>query len=261
MIFWFSGTGNSRWVALQLAAKLGERLVDVADCMVRGDYDHALQPGECIGWVFPTYSWGPPPVVLEFVSHWYASNYVPVGTYCYMVTTCGDDIGLSADIFSKALGYVGLSAAFSVQMPNNYILLPGFDTDPDDLQRSKLENAVGRVDEVASAISAREHVIDVVTGKYSWLKSCVIRSVFLRTFMSDRPFFADDELCDSCGTCAAVCPMHNIILGSDGRPHWHGNCAMCLSCIHHCPHRAIQYGKITRKKGRYLFKRNNDKQE
>lgn len=36
MIFYFSGTGNSRWVAKQLAEAFSEELVPVADACVSG---------------------------------------------------------------------------------------------------------------------------------------------------------------------------------------------------------------------------------
>lgn len=254
MIYWFSGTGNSRWVAEQLARMLDERLIDIADAASRKQFRYKLSPGECIGWVFPIYSWGPPPVVLDFIKQWHIDEYEKSHTYCYMVATCGDDVGLSVEIFARALGYIDLNAAFSVQMPNNYILLPGFDTDPAEVEHDKKERAIPRLDNIARALTRHEAITDVVTGKYKWLKSRIIRPLFLRFLMSDKRFAADATRCNSCGLCATICPMHNIALDTSGKPQWHGNCAMCLGCIHRCPHKAIQYGKITRNKGRYYFK-------
>lgn len=253
MIYWFSGTGNSRWAAEQLAQRLGDRLASIADCIASGDYRHSLAPGESIGWVFPTYSWGPPPVVLDFIAQWHIDGYEKNSTYCYMATTCGDDVGLAVDIFAKALGYIDLVAAFSIQMPNNYILLPGFDTDPAQVELDKKARAVARIEQVATAIAGHTRTVDVVTGRYKWLKSRIIRPFFVRHMMSDKHFTADADLCNGCGTCAAVCPMRNITIGDDHRPQWHGDCALCLGCIHRCPRRAIQYGSITRNKGRYHF--------
>ena len=253
MIYWFSGTGNSLWAAKELAHRLGDRLIDIADALSQGNFRHTLTEGESIGWVFPTYSWGPPPVVLDFVKRWHIDGYAKGTTYCYMVTTCGDDVGLAVDIFSKALGYIDLVAAFSVQMPNNYILLPGFDTDPPALVQSKKERAVARVAGIAEMIAARKQTTDVVTGQYKWIKSRVIRPFFIKHLMGDSKFVADRSQCNSCGTCVAVCPMHNITLADGGLPQWHGRCAMCLGCIHRCPRHAIQYGKITRSKGRYHY--------
>ena len=37
MIIWFSGTGNSEWVAEQLASALGERMVSVAEALTGGE--------------------------------------------------------------------------------------------------------------------------------------------------------------------------------------------------------------------------------
>ena len=129
MIIWFSGTGNSEWVAEQLASALGERMVSVAEALTAGDDIHfTLHDGERLGFVFPTYSWGPPPVVTEFVEKMQITG---TPSSCFMVTTCGDDIGLSVPIMAKALlrrGFTLLSA-HSVQMPNNYINMKGFDVD------------------------------------------------------------------------------------------------------------------------------------
>ena len=64
MIFYFSGTGNSEYVAKQLAARLGDRLVKMGDAVAHADYDYTLSEGERVGWVFPVYSWGPAPIAV-----------------------------------------------------------------------------------------------------------------------------------------------------------------------------------------------------
>ena len=35
---------------------------------------------------------------------------------------------------------------------------------------------------------------------------------------------------------------------------WLGHCTGCLACYHHCPTRAIRFGRRTEKKGQYLYK-------
>lgn len=56
-------------------------------------------------------------------------------------------------------------------MPNNYILLPGFDVDDKDVEERKLQDAPARVAEIIEAI--REHGQDALyhTGSMPGLKS------------------------------------------------------------------------------------------
>ena len=64
MIFYFSGTGNTKHVAQQLAAKLNDHTTEVAEALAHGNTAYTLAPGESIGFAFPTYAWGLPPVAL-----------------------------------------------------------------------------------------------------------------------------------------------------------------------------------------------------
>ena len=52
MIFYFSGVGNSAWVARQLASMLNDRVVSIAE-EIRTDMEYTLAPGERVGFVFP----------------------------------------------------------------------------------------------------------------------------------------------------------------------------------------------------------------
>lgn len=253
MIFYFSGTGNSRWIAEQLSSRLGERLVTISDAFAKNDFFYRLDVGETIGFVFPTYSWGPAPVMVEFIKRLRLEGYT-TDNYCFMVTSCGDDIGLSVDIWKKSLQGIRADAAFSVQMPNNYILLPGFDVDDKELEENKKFKAVARVEYVAKCLKERRSVIDVTEGAFAWVKTRLIYPLFSRYSMSDSKFRVDSNVCTHCGACVRNCPVKNITLSGNGVPEWHGNCAMCLACIHRCPVRAIDYAKATQKKGRYFFK-------
>ena len=67
MIFYFSGTGNTRWAAQQLAEATHERLLFIAD-ELKGGCDYTLEEDERIGFCFPVHGWQPPHIVREFVS-------------------------------------------------------------------------------------------------------------------------------------------------------------------------------------------------
>ena len=67
MIFYFSGTGNSAWVARQLAEGQNEELLSIAMEIDRNKA-YKLKEGEKVGFVFPVYAWGPPQDSTSFYS-------------------------------------------------------------------------------------------------------------------------------------------------------------------------------------------------
>ena len=69
MIFYYSGTGNSLWIAKEIGKYQNERLINIATEMKKNqeEYVYELERKEKIGFVFPTYSWAPPQIVEHFI--------------------------------------------------------------------------------------------------------------------------------------------------------------------------------------------------
>lgn len=251
MIYWFSGTGNSKFVAEQLASWLNDRLQSIAVALTDSNSSSIVLPDESIGLVFPVYSWGVPLIILEFISK--IATYSFKGQYIYAVATCGDEVAKMPEILQKALSVKGLraSAVFSVIMPNNYVLLPGFDVDKKDVEQHKLSQAPQRIEQVAKEIIRRAECIDVERGGSAWLKSCIVYPLFKKWGIFPNRWKSTDD-CIRCGKCEKICPVGNITL-EDGRPKWGSNCTSCVACFHYCPVNAIQYGSATRSKSQYKF--------
>lgn len=53
MIFYFSGTGNTRWVAEQIAEALNEELLYIPDLIRMERFEFQLKENENIGFCFP----------------------------------------------------------------------------------------------------------------------------------------------------------------------------------------------------------------
>lgn len=255
MIFYFSGTGNSRWVAEQVGQNLNDNLYAIADCYKdRQTRDkslvYSIRPDEQIGFIFPVYSWGPPAIVMSFIKEMVLDHYN--SNYIYFICTCGDDIGQTGHILSKALKQKGyaLQAGFSVFMPNTYVSLPGFKIDDPATSRRKVHETRERIGHITDIIKRRTcNHFELHKGSMPSLKSDVVRPLFNRFLLTDKPFKALNS-CISCGRCVQVCPVGNIRL-VEGRPKWSGHCTSCLACFHHCPTNAIQFGKMTKGKMQY----------
>lgn len=254
MIFYFTGTGNS----LDAANRIGERLKDEkrismasytkASAKTPIPYMFRLEKNERVGFVFPIHAWGPPQPVLDFIDRLVLENYQ--SNYIYCVATCGKNIGNTMRLIRRHLMKRGywLDSGFSLVMPNNYILAG--DVDSKEIQKTILIEAGISLNSFLQRIEIREReVYFVEKGPLPFLLTGLVHPAFSNQPFKTKPFFATDE-CNQCGICVRVCNCGNIEL--KGKPVWGSDCTQCLACIHACPTRAIQYGKSTQDKGRYI---------
>lgn len=250
MIFYFSGTGNSRWVAEKISKAQKEKLVFIPQALRERKNTFELEENEKIGFVFPVYSWGPPPIVLQFISRLTLLNYQ--SQYVFFVCTCGDDTGLTQQVFCRALAARGVkcNAGFSVTMPNNYVLLPGFDVDTKEVERWKLAEAEPAVEAINEWVEEQSMMFHCQEGSMPWLKTKVLNPLFNRFCVSAKPFYVTDA-CIGCKNCEKGCPVGNVML-VDKKPVWGKSCTSCLACYHICPRQAVRYGKRTKGKGQYF---------
>lgn len=255
MIFYYSGTGNSAYAAHSLSEMIGEDsvLINMAPVAISKFQTPDSLHTEMVGFVFPIYSWGIPPLVLKYISELPAE--LLRDKYIWAVCTCGDEAGVAMKKLSRFVNKIAgkpIDAMYSLIMPNNYVLLPGFSVDTAEVAESKLQHAPERISVIASQIKHRlTGVNDVHTGSMPALRS-MVWLLFVRWGINPKKWHASDA-CIGCGKCAKVCPCANITYDDASRPVWGNECASCCACFHVCPTRAIDYGSITKDKKQYLF--------
>lgn len=249
MLFYFTGTGNSLYVAQQIAEKQTQKLISIADCVKEMSFNFRLQDDEIIGFSFPIYFWGMPTIVEEFIRKLSFENYK--GQYLFVVFNCGGSIGDTDRIFAKKLNRKGykLTAPFSVFMPDNYILMMDLLT-PKDKINLLLTRADEHLLKINDLITKREKgELPLHKKGFPWLASALMHPYY-QHHRSTKPFHATEN-CTSCGLCEKVCPCKTISM-KDGKPIWGKECTQCLACLHHCPVHAVQHGKKTYQRERYL---------
>lgn len=287
MIFYFSGTGNTKWAASKLAAATREDLISIAPYMRADDSSHnlaepfILKENERLGFVFPVHGWRVPKLVREFIckmkiqrepSDASAENKAKADDslknrpFAYCVCTAGDSIGLTIENLNEvisqnpslqALGITEVSSSYSLIMPESYIGLPFMDVDPKEREIRKKENAAQELAVVCEEIFDRKEGINrLVKGPIPWFFTKVVGGFFENVLITDKRFHVEKDRCVKCGICANVCPVGDIKGGHGEYPVWlhHKDCLTCFTCYHHCPHHAIEFGNQTQKKGQYYFK-------
>lgn len=249
MIFYFTGTGNSLYIAKNIGQYNNENLISIASEMnsAKEHYEYTLKNSEVIGFVYPVYAWGPPKMVLEFIEKIKLHNYN--GNYIFTVATCGKNIGNTVKLFNNYLKKKGLllKAAFSIVMPNNYIVTG--DVDTKEIEQKKLSDSLNTLKHINEIINRRkEDVYELIKGPFPNLVTSVVNPLFNKAGIKTSNFSVNDN-CTGCGICKSVCNCQNITM--EEKPIWGEKCSQCLACFHLCPVKAISYGRATENKGRY----------
>ena len=148
MIFYFSATGNCKYVADRIAAATGDKTVSIADCRKNNRFSFD-ESDKTVGIVSPTYAWDLPILVREFLEKltlrtkpdylWFAATYG---------TTPGQT-GKFAEEILNANGF-SISAKFSVKMPDTWT--PIFDLSNKSKVQRINEDAEQQINRIIGAI-------------------------------------------------------------------------------------------------------------
>lgn len=244
MIFYFSGTGNSRFVAERIAKELGLEAIDVTKYTKARENPVFMDTGVYL-FCCPSYMSATARTMTEFIE----SATFPSGVKAYFVVTCASSMGIAPKVSmdlceKKGMEFMG---AAQVVMPQNYIAL--FTTKEKDENGRIINEALPVIDKITETIKNGGKLDCKNIGSFEYSVTRWVRDVYYKDFMKTKKFTSTDK-CIACGKCVKVCPLSNITL-SDKRPVWGNNCTHCMACINQCPKDAIEYGKGSKGKPRY----------
>lgn len=225
MVFYFTGTGNSLYVAKQL----DKQQISIPQIIHNTDLTFEA---DSIGIVCPIYGHEVPNMVKEFLK-----RAVFKTDYFYMVLTYGNIHGGAAELAEKMLSDYGKKADYinTIIMVDNF--LPAF-----DMKEQIAINNTKKVEQHIAAIKAdideHKHFKQPVTQEdRNWHQ----KFLDMKDDISPKGnFYRVTEDCIGCGICTKVCPAGCIHLEEQKAVHTMENCQVCMACIHNCPQNAIQ---------------------
>jgi ferredoxin len=260
IIFYFSGTGNSLYLAKKIAYDLeNTELVRISEkTNFTDDEFNKFKDIESIGIVSPVYALGLPVIVRQFIKNFFSrlkSKNFCENKYIFVVVNYGGISGQSFSQIEKIFEKISapLHLIFGLKMPDNYI--PAYNT-PSEVQIQKiLKNSDDKIKNLVKLIKNKKTSFE---RNFLLLFPLILLAKFFYNsfvgFLRKHNFAKDfwiDEKCNGCGVCEKVCPVLNIVLDDSKKPVWSDKCEFCLACISWCPQKSIQYKKSTLNKTRY----------
>ena len=247
MILYFSATGNSKYVAERIAKATNDECISILDVMKDEKCSLYIKENENIGIVSPTYAWGCPSVIIDFLNKVSFSGNKK--SYFYYIATYGTTPGNNGYLANKGLSQstgIKFDAFFSVKMPDTWT--PIYDLSNKEKVDAINRKAEPQIDEIIEKIQKKS------SGDFMKNRIPKFTVAFYKPYyenMRKTKHFTVDNSCIGCRLCEKKCPVNAIEI-KDGKPVWvKDKCTMCLGCLHRCPKFAIQYGKNTRKHGQY----------
>ena len=227
MVFYFTGTGNSLYVAKELEEKRisipqaihGEKMVFEADK---------------VGVVCPLYGHEMPGMVKEFLRKAMFQT-----TYFYLVLTYGKRHGGGAELAWEFLASCQRQADYinTIMMVDNY--LPGFDME-EQLAINPEKNVEEHIEAIRRDIVARKRLIQPATEEdRGWHRAFLERTAGEPEKLWKNLYEVTGD-CIGCGVCTRVCPGGCIRVENQKAVNTGENCQVCMACIHHCPKNAIR---------------------
>jgi ferredoxin len=250
IIYYFSGTGNSRNVTNWISSIASEMNIEFELVNIgAADRLHPKVPDNnaLVIFISPIHGFNYPPLVLNYIARFPKGN----NKVILMNTRAGMLIGkyitpgltgiafyISALIL-KLKGY-SIYGMYPVDLPSNWISVhPGLNDRTIKFIHEKIKS---RIDKFAQQVlsggknfkALREIIQDIAVAPIS------LGYYFVGRFFIAKTYFASSD-CNGCDLCIKNCPA-KAITKINGRPYWTFRCESCMHCMSYCPKKAIETG-------------------
>lgn len=246
MVFYFSATGNSKFVAQKISDNFHCKMKDMSQAIKNDEFKYSCKDEERIFFIFPVYYFGLPDIVENFIQELEISGGTPqiCGIVTYGTMPGGVDIAFKRSIDKKGLRVSGF---YDIKMVENYLMM--FKLPLPEEQIMLLRRSDDRLRDIIDAVNFNYRV-SYSSGLTMRLVSKIGHRIYVRGRRTKK--FHVGDSCIGCGLCQTICPSSAILM-EEGKPVWtKEQCSHCTACINRCPVSAINYGDKTVNRGRYI---------
>ena len=244
IMLYFSGTGNSKYIAELFCRYAGAECYSIEDGV---DFDEIIRAHDTVAFCYPIYGSRVPLIMREFVA-----NYIPcfkgkkLIIFATQLTFSGDGARVLCDLFPE--NYIDVIYAEHFFMPNNVCNFALLRKTSDKNVQNRLKMADKKMERVCLNIkngiikkrgfSSAARLLGKIQGK-PWQGDSKNAFAAERTmeYKAKHSVKIDGD-CNVCGVCVKRCPMRNLE-NRQGKIEHNNNCTVCYRCINLCPNKAI----------------------
>lgn len=241
LILYFSGTGNTKYVAKKLEADLQKLGCDAELHSIEENFKIQPDSYDLLALGCPKYYEYP---VLDFIK--YIKKNLPVSTktvpavmFCTQTGPLGTDFKPMRKIITKKNHK--LIVEKSIPIANNLLVMKAFGGTAPEKKQSNIAKAEEDIKALASCLVKNEEHHEEV-GRFLGVVCRLCAVVCTKLFPVFIIKFSPSAECIGCGLCARKCPAQNIKM-ENNKPVFGKDCIFCTRCVNCCPVNAIQYHK------------------
>ena len=226
MVLYFSATGNTEFIAKELAKRLDDDCLNLLERFRTKNHApiHSEKPFIICA---PVYVCEMP----RFMSKYLKEQTFTGSKEVYFIFTSGGYCGISG-IMAKAIfrkKHMICRGHAEFTMPRNYVANDHYPLLPKADVEKRILGAWQQLDSVVAEIRAGKKL----TARHVWLFETLItvpfNPVWCKLKFTAKDFYVKDS-CIGCGKCEKLCPLNNIQL-RDKKPVWGNDCTHCMACI------------------------------
>lgn len=235
-LFYFTGTGNSLWVAKEIKKKYPKAVIEgIKTCK-----NYSIDDTE-IGFIFPCYCLTVPKHVRGFIKKLTFTN---KNIYTFAITTHNGVPGRTLHVLDNLLKSKSLKLNYGAEilMPGNSVIIKDYTNSKEEVEK-RLNSAPNSLKEIISKIVIKEESQTFPSIPLWKILKTSSEEFILNNVYMPKPFWTDKK-CNLCNTCVKVCPSKSITINKKA-PKWEKGCVACLACYHWCPKQAIQLKDYT----------------
>jgi len=243
LTIYFSGTGNSKYVAELFAHKMDSACHSIEESV---DFSALFAAHDVIALCYPVYASRPPKIMRDFVSsNADALKGKRLVIFCTQMIFSGDGARSLLDSLPKK--HVNVIYAEHFSMPNNInnvAITPLIGQKSIEKKIRKLESKMSKVCANIESGKVKRRGFNPISRLLG-----LPQALFLRPLerLANKTISISKD-CTKCGVCVAICPTKNLIF-DNGKVTPTQKCTVCYRCINKCPKMAmniIRRGKIKR---------------